>query len=146
MYSPSGCSRAVWVSLYFNIRDDILKNAGLSLAHAGWVLDGTCRWVKNHAMLGFCYPHMGCNKPAVELKNFGPVVCSVQYLPSMRCKQPSIFVFYIVDKILWKSMGTVNCVVTVIYHNIISCSTETHTGLKQHEGGTYFSFLGELSL
>jgi len=40
-------------------------------------------------------------------------------------------------KILWKSMATVNCLVTDILQNIfflVQQKKEKHTGLEQHEG------------
>ncbi len=54
--------------------------------------------------------------------------------------------------ILWKSMATVNCLVTNILQNTFFCVQqlkETHTDFGLHEGEqimTEFSFLGELFL
>jgi len=40
-------------------------------------------------------------------------------------------------EILWKSMGSINCLVTNILQNIFICvqqKKEIHTGVEQHEG------------
>ncbi len=44
------------------------------------------------------------------------------------------------DSILWKSMATVNCLVTNILQNIfcVQQKTETHTGLEQLQGEQIF--------
>ncbi len=46
--------------------------------------------------------------------------------------------FHIIEKkMLWKSMATINCLVTNIFQNIFYCvpqRKETHTGLGQVEG------------
>jgi len=54
-------------------------------------------------------------------------------------------------EILWKSMGTINCLITSILQSIlfyVQNKKETHTGLERHEGKniTKKNFLGELSL
>ncbi len=56
--------------------------------------------------------------------------------------------FHSILSLLWKSMATVNCLVTNFLKNIFFCvqqKKETHTGLEQLED-EYISFLGELFL
>ncbi len=57
--------------------------------------------------------------------------------------QTILFDFHIIEKLLWRSVGTINCLVTRILQNIYLCSAEErkiHTRLEQN------FFFGELSL
>ncbi len=46
--------------------------------------------------------------------------------------------FHSIEKVQWKSMANINCLVTKILHNTLFCAQqkkkETHTGLEQVKG------------